>query len=212
MSSYGKKKFGCFGYIMFAVAIIFIIAYTFTKTMPKASQTAKEEVLEMVFGASSAQHDTASAKTDSVTIEIKTPGQKIEEPIDTSLAIVPIKVTDNSVYLIAKVNGVDMNFMLDTGCSGVQITSAEYYYMKHLDIVSDDDISGRVTCIYADNSKNDCPTMKLKSINIGGIELKDIDCTIQENGDASLLLGQDVLKKLGEVSIDYKNNKLKIIK
>jgi predicted aspartyl protease len=54
--------------------------------------------------------------------------------------------------------------------------------------------------------------MKLKSISIGGIELKDIDCTIQENGDASLLLGQDVLKKLGEVSIDYKNNKLKIIK
>ena len=212
MSSYGKKKFGCFGYIMFAVVIIFIIAYAFTKTMPKASQTAKEEVLEMVFRAGSTPRDTASIKTDSVTIEIKTPEQKIEEPIDTSLAIVPIKVTDNSVYLIAKVNGVDMNFMLDTGCSGVQITSAEYYYMKHLNIISDDDISGRVTCIYADNSKNDCPTMKLKSINIGGIELKDIDCTIQENGDASLLLGQDVLKKLGEVSIDYKNNKLKIIK
>ena len=212
MSSYSKKKFGCLGYIIFAIAIIFIIAYTFTKTMPKASQTAKEEVLERIFGVSSAQHDTASIKADSVTIEIKTTEQKIEEPIDTSLAIVPIKVTDNSVHLIAKVNGVDMNFMIDTGCSGVQITSAEYYYMKHLDIVSDDDISGKTTCVYADNSKGDCPTMKLKSISIGCIELKDIDCTIQENSDAPLLLGQDVLKKLGEVSIDYKNCKLKIIK
>lgn len=50
MSTYGKKKYGCLKYILFAVAIIFAMAYTFTKLAPKASQMAKEEVTERLFG------------------------------------------------------------------------------------------------------------------------------------------------------------------
>jgi predicted aspartyl protease len=82
--------------------------------------------------------------------------------------------------------------------------------MKHLDLISDNEIIDRVTCVYADNRSGECPVIKIKTINIGGIEVKDIKCTVQENGESSLLLGQSVLKQLGEISIDYNNNQLKI--
>jgi hypothetical protein len=50
MSTYGKKKFGCLKYTIFAVAIVFIMAYMFTIAAPKSSQMAKEEVIERLFG------------------------------------------------------------------------------------------------------------------------------------------------------------------
>ena len=65
MSKYGKKSFGCLKYIIFAVAIILCVAYMFTKAAPKASQMAKEEVLERIFGTE--QKDTSNVlKTDSI--------------------------------------------------------------------------------------------------------------------------------------------------
>ena len=57
---YGKKKLGCLKYIIFAVAIIFAMAYMFTKIAPKSSQMAKEEAIERLFG---------SDKKDSATVD-----------------------------------------------------------------------------------------------------------------------------------------------
>ena len=63
MSKYGKKKYGCLGYIIFAVVIVFATLYTLTKVAPKASHVAKEEVTERLFGSKEAALTTV---TDSV--------------------------------------------------------------------------------------------------------------------------------------------------
>ena len=207
-----KKKFGCLWYLIFAIAIIVLAAYIFKGIAPKSFKMAKDEAIEHVFGISttnSVKVDTVKLN-DSILISPSPKAEPVSESVDTSLVVVPVNITDHAVHLMAKVNSVDMYFLIDTGCSDMQITSAEFFYMKHLGLISESDITGNATCIYADNSESECPVVKLKTVNIGGIELKDVECTIQENSESSLLLGQNVLKQLGEISIDYTNNKLKI--
>lgn len=196
-------KTGCLKYFLFAGAIIFVVAYMFTIAAPKSSQMAKEELIKTIFGVSVNKADTVSTlKQVNDTI--------VEEKSDTTVIVIPINITNKSSYITAKLNGVDMSFMIDTGCSDIQITSAEFYHMKHLGLITEKDIVDEVVCTYADNSKNTCPVIKIKSLEIGGIELKDISCIVQENADSSLLLGQNILKKLGEISIDYNSKQLKI--
>ena len=212
MSKYGKKNYGCLKYFLFAVAIIGFMTYIFIGIAPKTFQKAKEEAIQSIFGVT--LEDTLKADTvkpkDSVIVSPIPQKEIVKEKADSSVITVPVQITDHSVHVMAKVNGVDMKFLIDTGCSDMQITSAEFFYMKHLDLISDSEIIDRVTCVYADNRSGECPVIKIKTINIGGIEVKDIKCTVQENGESSLLLGQSVLKQLGEISIDYNNNQLKI--
>jgi aspartyl protease family protein len=206
MATYGKKKYGCLKYILFAVAIVFAMAYTFIKLAPKTSQKAKEEVIEDIFGVSTTHNDNDTLKT---VIINKIDSIKIEKR-DTSVIVIPVELTMHSAFIMTKVNGVDMRFMIDTGCSDMQITSAEFFYMKHLGLVDEKDIIDKQTFEYADGNKGECHVLNIKSVVIGGIEVKNVNASIQENSDAALLLGQSVLEKLGEVSIDYSNKQLKV--
>ena len=207
-----KNNIGCLKYIIFAVVMLAFVGYLFANIAPKTCQRAKEEVVERLFDVSIQHDDTVSPNliNDSVTVITTEPNHKIKENVDTTVVTIPIEVTQHSVFVMTKVNGIDVKFTIDTGCSDMQITSAEFFYMKHLGLISENDITDNVTCVYADNSTGDCPVVNLKSLSIGNIELKDIKCTIQENAESSLLLGQNILKKLGEVSIDYENKLLKI--
>ena len=214
---YGNKKSGCLKYITILIVIVLLVCYALAKISPKTFESAKKEAIEKVFGVSI--NDSTKSVNDSIKTEVKKdstitldlPRQSISDiHVDTSLIVLPVEITDHSTYLMAEVNGVNMKFLIDTGCSDMQITSAEFYYMKHLGLISEDDIVGNVTCVYADNSSGKCFVVKLKTVNVGGIELKDVECSIQEDIESSLLLGQSVLKQLGEISIDYANRKLKI--
>ena len=198
-----KFKHTLIKYFLFAIAVIIGCAYIFVKTAPKSSQMAKEEVLENVLGMVSKQ-DTV--KEDS----ILTKPILIENKKDATTIAIPIEINDKLVYTAIKVNGVEMRFLLDTGCSTLQITSAEYYYMKHLGVIAEDKLKDEVECTYADGSTKKCLTLDVDSLEIGGIKLEGVDCVIQENCESELLLGQGVLKELGEVSIDYNNKILKI--
>lgn len=198
-----KFKYVLIKYILFIVTIIFACGYIFTKTAPKSSQMAKEEVLENVFGMVIKKD---SIKEDSILAK----PIAIDDKRDTTIITVPIEIVDKLVYAVIKVNGVGMRFLLDTGCSSLQITSAEYYYMLHLGVVSKDCLKDEVECTYADGSTNKCLSLDVDSVEFGGVKLKGVHTVIQENCNADLLLGQSVLSELGEVSIDYNNKVLKI--
>lgn len=73
-----------------------------------------------------------------------------------------------------------------------------------------DKVRGKTTCVYADGSEGDGDIYLLDSLSIGGIKLDSIECTVIENPEAEPLLGQSILSKFGNVSIDYKNKKIKI--
>ena len=90
----------------------------------------------------------------------------------------------NGCYIIpTKVNGIPMNMTLDTGASHLTLSIVE---------------GEKVKCYFT----------KVSELTIGDVTLKDVECDIMEQQDAPLLLGMNVLKKLGNFSIDYQRNLL----
>lgn len=154
------------------------------------------------------QEKKDSIRSDKDTVWVKWEPQDVPEK---QSVIMPVEVTESLMYVTANVNGIDMRFVLDTGCSGVQLTPAELYFLIHMNKLKEEKIdTSLAVCQYADGSQKHCQTLLLDSVKIGGIKIDSIHCTVEENMDAPPLLGQSVLMGLGEVTIDYKNKKLKI--
>lgn len=202
----GKSKSGCIWYFILFIILLIGLVYIFSKVAPKTAQNAKEEVIERMFGVSI---DKGGNKVDSVVVIAPKETEAKKDTIK-DYAEVPLEVLGNVSYVVAKVNGVDMRFILDTGCSDMQITMAEFYYLKHMGIINDSDLGPQTKCVYANGDEGVCHTLTIKSLMLGGAEARDVVCTVEENIDGPLLLGQGVLEKLGEVIIDYKEKVIKV--
>lgn len=212
-SSWNKKTSNhCFLKILSFLLITFgIFIWAFCKVAPQTAQNAKDEALYTIFGI---EQDTIRVGKDSTKVIVK-PKTVQKKPDATAIAKnnakyeIPVEIDDDkSIYIKANVNGVPMKFLLDTGCSGIQITAAEYYYMLHNGAISENDRGSDAVATIADGSSYKVATAKLKSVNIGGHEIKDVGCDIEENTNAPLLMGQSVLSKLGKITIDYNSKKI----
>lgn len=115
-----------------------------------------------------------------------------------------IKMTKspNGVYLIpCLVNGVKMDFVFDTGASNVCMSLTEAIFLKKNGYISKDDIGGDVNTIVADGSITTATKLRIKTIEIGGIVLRNVDALVSSNLDAPLLLGQSAIQKLGTIQM-----------
>lgn len=180
--------------------------------VPKAAQNAKEEIVERLFGVSINKEEahTDTLKKDSLVKLPSIPLKADSVKRDTNMVVIPIEIINNETFLTVKLNGIDVRFTLDTGCSDVQLTVAEFYYLKHMGLASEKDLGEKVKCSYANGEEGECHTLNIKSLMIGGLEVKNVRCTVEENIDGPLLLGQSVLQELGEVTIDYNEKVIKV--
>lgn len=119
----------------------------------------------------------------------------------------------NRLYNIdAEVNGVEMTFILDTGCSSVLISHVELAYLKRNGAISDYDYVGEVSSTNADGVTSTIDMYNIKTLVIGNYTLNNIQCAVSNEPSALLLLGQDVLSKFTNVTINYSNHTLKLEK
>jgi len=110
------------------------------------------------------------------------------------------------VFIIpAKVNGVPMDFILDTGASLVSISSVEADFLAKSGTLTQSDVIGIENFVLANGAVEEGYVIQLKSIQIGSRVINDVEATIDPNQSAPLLLGQSLLERFGKVSIDYKN-------
>lgn len=100
------------------------------------------------------------------------------------------------------VNGVRMNFIFDTGASNVCISLTEALFLYKNGYITDEDLGGKTKSVVADGSIKTNTKLKIKTIEIGGIILKDVDALVSSSIEAPLLLGQTALQKLGKFEID----------
>jgi clan AA aspartic protease (TIGR02281 family) len=115
----------------------------------------------------------------------------------------------NGVYKIdCKVNGIPMEFILDTGASDVSLSSTEALFLIKQGLITEEDILGSTTYQNANGKILEGTKIKLKTIEVAGIEINDITATVVDELKAPLLLGQSFLSKLGPIEID--GNKLTI--
>lgn len=111
------------------------------------------------------------------------------------------------VYLVPiTVNGLNLKFIFDTGASSISLSSAEAMVMLRQGQISEDDFVGQQQFQDATGGISVGTIVRLRTVEIGGITLNNVEASIVDNIQAPLLLGQTALSKFGKVTIDYNNN------
>jgi aspartyl protease family protein len=111
----------------------------------------------------------------------------------------------NGVYEIPiKINGIDMEFIFDTGAGLISISSTEAAFLYKQGKISEDDFLGTSNFIDANGDISEGVVINLKTVQIGTRTLYNVEASVVSNMSAPLLLGQSAMERFGKVSIDYK--------
>lgn len=138
-------------------------------------------------------------------------GNNESSRIETVTHEIPLARQSGGTYLVkASINGLPMDFILDTGCSDVSISQVESDFMFKNGYLSKSDMKGERRYTDANGNVNKSQTVNLATVKLGDLEVTNIKAGIVPNQKAPLLLGQEVLTKFGKVEIDTVHNLLKI--
>ena len=207
-SSKKKESNGCLWKLTLMLIAVLLVAgltlYGLFKVSGTAYEVAKTEIKEKVFGEPEGPKNTIVVK-DSVKPTISIENSPLYRKPKYE---VPIEVCDEGIKLIAKINGVDVKFLLDTGCSHVSISPAELYYIHRMGKINKDKPIADGYSTLADGSKKKHWVYLAKDFAIGDSVFHDVEIFMLESIDAEPLLGTSVLRQLGVVRIDYENHKL----
>ena len=114
---------------------------------------------------------------------------------------------EGGVYLVPiTVNGLNLDFIFDTGASSICLSSAEAMVMLRQGHITRDDIVGQQQFQDATGGVSVGTIVMLHTVQIGDITLENVEANIVDNIQAPLLLGQTALAKFGKVTIDYNHN------
>lgn len=108
------------------------------------------------------------------------------------------------------VNGLPLNFWLDTGASDVSLSMVEATFMMKNGYLSKDDVVGNSYYLDANGNVNEGTVLNLRKVSFGDSELTNVKASVVSNLKAPLLLGQTVLSRLGSVEIDNAKNVIRI--
>lgn len=121
---------------------------------------------------------------------------------------IPFTMNEGVMEVKCDVNGYEFPFIFDTGASDVLITRAEFDMMENDYSVTDADKIGHASYCIADGTTITEAKINLKSLKIGGLEIKDVVAAVSENKSASRLLGLSALQRFGKLEIDVENSKI----
>ena len=114
---------------------------------------------------------------------------------------------EGGVYLVPiTVNGLNLDFIFDTGASSISLSSAEAMVMLRQGQITKEDIVGQQQFQDATGGVSVGTIVLLRTVQIGDITLENVEASIVDNIQAPLLLGQTALAKFGKVTIDYNHN------
>ena len=111
-------------------------------------------------------------------------------------------------YVPITVNGLNLDFVFDTGASSISLSIAEATVMAKQGKITEDDIVGQAQFCDANGDISVGTIVLLRTVQIGDITLHNVEATVVDNIKAPLLLGQTALAKFWKVTIDFNNNKI----
>ena len=133
------------------------------------------------------------------------PPYNLDRPTKTCISI-PYEEFGGVKAIPVKLNGVTMNMIYDTGCSGLHISLNELQTLAKNGKVSQEDVLGVSYSTIADGSIVQNGLINIKQIEIGSgdelIKLEDVQASVALNQDAPILLGNAVLDELASVEVD----------
>ena len=110
--------------------------------------------------------------------------------------------------LPGRVNGLELNFIFDTGASDVYLSMTEAVFMLKNGYLKEKDIKGTNYYSTATGEIREGTVINLPEVRVGDVVLKNIEASVSHSQQAPLLLGQSVLERFGTVTIDNINSKL----
>lgn len=124
----------------------------------------------------------------------------------TSEAIsIPYEEIGGVKTIPVKLNGITMNMIYDTGCSGIHLSLNEVQTLAKNGKLDASDILDASYATIADGSIVENGTINIKRIEIGGedgIVLENKTASVALNQVAPILLGNAVLDELASVEVD----------
>jgi aspartyl protease family protein len=134
-----------------------------------------------------------------------------EKPINANSINIPYsEMYGNTITIPVRINGITLNMIFDTGASSTCITLAEANYLYDKGSLTDDDLLGETQYQTADGNLSVGLRINLREVSIGdNITMHNIEALVVENQQAPLLLGQSVMKRFKEISVDRENKVVK---
>lgn len=130
--------------------------------------------------------------------------------IGYSQTVIKMKSEGGVSIIPCKVNGLNLNFIFDTGASEVSISMTEASFMLKNGYLQREDIIGTSKYQDAVGNINEGITIRLREIEIADMKLYNITASVVKNNKAPLLLGQSAMKQLGKFEVDLQNKTLTI--
>jgi len=128
-----------------------------------------------------------------------------------SQIVIKMKKEGGVSLIPCKVNGLNLNFIFDTGAGDVSISMTEASFMLKNDYLSTNDIIGNQNYQDANGKISEGIKIILKEVEIAGLKLFNVEASIVKNLKAPLLLGQSAISKLGKIQLDLQSNTLTIL-
>ena len=100
------------------------------------------------------------------------------------------------------VNGLQLNFIFDTGASDCSISLTEALFMLKDGYLTAEDIVGSSYAQIANGDITENTKILLKKIEFAGFTLTNVTATVIHTASAPLLFGQSAMAKLGTFQID----------
>ena len=123
---------------------------------------------------------------------------------------VPFTIDGGCLIVKCTINGLPLSFIFDTGASIVSLSQMEANFMLKNGFLSEKDMKGTGRFIDANGDISEGTIVNLRSVDFGGMNLKNVKASVVRNQKAPLLLGQSVLGRLGKIEIDNPGKKLVI--
>lgn len=133
------------------------------------------------------------------------PPYRLDTPSKPSVSIAYEEMGGVKVIPV-KLNGVTLNMIYDTGCSGIHISLNELHTLYKNGKFSQEDVLGVEYSSIADGSIVENGSINIKEIKIGDgddcLVLHNKKATVALNQVAPILLGNEVLDELASVEVD----------
>ena len=152
------------------------------------------------------------------TINISCNNKQKKPPVDlrentlSSEVEVPYTELGGVKTIPVKLNGVSMDMIFDTGCSGMSISLNELLTMQKNGKFSESDVIGISASTIADGSVVKNGVINLSEVEIGGkdgIIIHNVQASVSLNQIAPILLGNGVIDAVASVEVDNINKTIK---
>jgi hypothetical protein len=117
--------------------------------------------------------------------------------------VIKMKKDGNILKIPISINDVvNTDFIIDTGASNISISADLAILLIKSGTINGEDWLNDKYYQFADGSIAKSKTFNIKKLKIGNKYLYNLECSISNNLEAPLLLGQNVFNRFGKVTID----------